>query len=65
MKLSLTYALSSLVALALVCQSGTAMAQAENSAGEKTQLETLVVTAEKRRENVQDIPVSISALSGD
>ena len=65
MKHSLKYALHALMILALTCQAGTVMAKAESGAEEKTHLEAMVVTAEKRRENVQDIPVSITALSGD
>lgn len=47
-------------ALIWLASGGLAQAQAD-SAG----IETVVVTAEKRAENIQDVPISIVALSGD
>lgn len=35
------------------------------TAGETTQLKTVTVTAERRRENIRDVPISITTLSGD
>jgi iron complex outermembrane receptor protein len=35
------------------------------AAEEATEIETLIVTASKRAENIQDVPMSVSAVSGD
>lgn len=39
--------------------------QAEEPAKKNLQLEEIVVTAQKRAENIQDVPVSMSAVTGD
>lgn len=53
--------------LTLVCAAGPVRA-AEDAAGEKAQsgeLEEVVVTARRKAENIQDVPVSVTALSAD
>lgn len=40
-------------------------AEGESTAGSRSALEEVVVTAQKRTENIQDVPFSVSALSGD
>ena len=42
-----------------------ASAPADSDAGSAPQLETVVVTAQKRSENLNDVPISISVVSGD
>ena len=43
-----------------------AMAQnAQPSADEKGQLETVIVTAQRRSENIKDVPMAITAIKGD
>ncbi|ATC34228.1 TonB-dependent receptor [Caulobacter vibrioides] len=49
--------------LASTMLSGVAYAQAQS--GQNTALEEVVVTAQKRSENLQDVPVSIQALGGE
>ena len=49
---------SAATVLALVCA---AQASAQESGG----VETITVTAEKRSENIQNVPLSVSAVSGD
>ena len=56
-KTKLTYAV-----LAALSTSGFALAQDVN---EKIQIETIEVTATKRAESIQDVPVTVSALSGE
>ena len=57
---------ASLVALAIgnLGWAGTALAAEAAPTGGGEQLETIVVTANKREENVQNAPLSITALSG-
>jgi len=43
---------------------GMAMAMPGQAAAQSTQLEELIVTAQKREENVQDAPLAITAVSG-
>lgn len=50
------------VAAALGC--GAAQGQ-EQASGDGDKLETIVVTAQKRSENLKDVPISVSVLSGD
>ena len=42
-----------------------AWAQPDASAGKRLQLEEVVVTAQKRTQSLSDVPVSVTALSGD
>ncbi|MBU1375036.1 MAG: TonB-dependent receptor [Alphaproteobacteria bacterium] len=42
-----------------------AMASAPALAQEGNEVETVVVTAQKRAENIQDVPMAVSAISGD
>ncbi len=44
---------------------GATEAQADEPAKKNLQLEEIVVTAQKRAENIQDVPVSVSAVTGD
>lgn len=59
--------LASIVSTAcLVFSSGTILAKESNTnAGEHAGIEKIEVTAQKRAQNVQDIPVAITAFSGD
>ena len=41
------------------------VAAAQTSAQDSTAIEEIVVTAQKRAENLQDVPVSVTALTGD
>ena len=50
-----------LLILALACSSGAYSAQA----GKGRLLEEVIVTAQKRSQSLQDVPMSVSALSGD
>ncbi|MDR7116844.1 TonB-dependent receptor [Caulobacter sp. BE254] len=51
---------------ALVAMSGHAWAQtAAQPADEATALDTIVVTAQKREQNLQDVPAAVSAVSGE
>lgn len=55
-------AISTLVGLSLVLASSTGLAQeAEKEGG----LETITVTAQKRAQNLQEVPVSVTAFTGD
>jgi len=49
-----------LSAASLLCLAGTARAQDANSS---SKIETVVVTAEKRAENLQDVPISVTAIT--
>jgi iron complex outermembrane receptor protein len=53
------------VAIGVLCAAGGATAQASADApkGSATQVETLIVTAEKRSENLQSTPLTVQALS--
>ena len=58
---------TSVLALSAVCAlavSGAPRAANAAEAAEATTLETLIVTAQKREENVQDAPLAITAVSG-
>jgi iron complex outermembrane recepter protein len=57
----------SLIGLAapLFCQQSLALEAAQPTASDSNALETIVVTAEKRSEPLKDVPMSITALSGD
>ncbi len=62
MKTLRKFMIASGVALAL-CHSATSPAQ--SAAAPEDQLGEIVVTAQKRAERIQDIPISVSAVSGD
>ena len=55
---------SSLLAISLMANSASSIAQTENGASPAGPLEEIVVTAQKREESMQDVPVSIQAMSG-
>lgn len=50
--------------MTLLCFTGAAFAQSASDSGEAT-LAEVVVTAQKREQSVQDVPISISAYGGD
>jgi len=49
----------------LLCQCGAALAQAAAEPEDYNQISEIVVTAQKRAERIQDIPISVSAISGE
>ena len=51
--------------LSLAVAAAIAPALASTALAQNTQLEEVVVTATKRAENLQDVPISVNALSGD
>ncbi len=53
---------SNLVTLSLALLSSMALAQEEAQEGH---LETITVTAQKRAQNIQEVPVSVTAFTGD
>nr|WP_310522504.1 TonB-dependent receptor [Polymorphobacter sp.] len=53
------------VALLLLCTSAATLAQAQTVAVETTDANEIIVTATKRAESVQDIPIAVSAIGGD
>jgi outer membrane receptor protein involved in Fe transport len=55
----------SALTMLLVCWAGTATAVAEVVGSTEAALDEIVVTAQKRSENLQDVPIAISAISGD
>ncbi|MES2290365.1 MAG: TonB-dependent receptor [Pseudomonadota bacterium] len=55
---------SSVLTLAAIGVSHPAMAQTQVADASTSTLETIIVTAQKRTENVQDAPLAISAVSG-
>src|SRR6266700_1062850 len=55
----------SALTMLLVAWAGTATAGAEVSGSTEAALDEIVVTAQKRTENLQDVPIAISAISGD
>src|SRR5258706_7478051 len=55
----------SALTMLLVSWAGTTMAVAEGSGATEGTLDEIVVTAQKRTENLQDVPIAISAISGD
>jgi iron complex outermembrane receptor protein len=46
-------------------QDATAEAAPAAAASDPTQLETVTVTSERRRENIRDVPISVSTLSDE
>jgi iron complex outermembrane receptor protein len=62
----LSYAIiSALSATALSTTSSFAMAQTTDQEAKVRKIETIEVTATKRAESIQDVPVTVSAISGD
>jgi iron complex outermembrane recepter protein len=57
--------IASLVALTLGLSSSLLSAQEADEEKEKQGLETITVTAQKRAQNLQEVPVSVTAFSGD
>ena len=55
-------AVSSIVALSLALTSSISFAQETEDEG---RLETITVTAQKRAQNLQEVPVSVTAFTGD
>ncbi|MEA2679087.1 MAG: iron complex outerrane recepter protein, partial [Candidatus Binataceae bacterium] len=55
----------SVLTLLLMPWAGTTTAVAEGSGATEAALDEIVVTAQKRSENLQDVPIAISAISGD
>src|SRR6202047_3616381 len=55
----------SALTMLLVSWAGTTTAVAEGSGSTEGTLDEIVVTAQKRTENLQDVPIAISAISGD
>ena len=53
------------VALTLGFGANTAFAQEDAQEAEESGLETIVVTAQKRAQNLQEVPVSVSAFTGE
>jgi iron complex outermembrane recepter protein len=58
-------ALSVLVGLSLAVQAGSVLAQEQATPDEKQGLETITVTAQKRTQNLQDVPVAVTAFTGE
>ena len=64
--LAVTVAMAAWPALAQAQDAATPAAPAASSAGvEKNQLETVVVTSERRVANIKDVPTAVSTISGD
>ncbi|WP_131811828.1 TonB-dependent receptor, partial [Paraglaciecola hydrolytica] len=57
--------LSLLIGLSLAMQSSVGFAQEQTSKAEKQGLETITVTAQKRAQNLQEVPVAVTAFTGD
>ncbi|WP_340679702.1 TonB-dependent receptor [Paraglaciecola sp.] len=54
-----------LIGLTLAMQSASGFAQEQTKQTEKQGLETITVTAQKRTQNLQEVPVSVTAFTGD
>ncbi len=54
----------SAIAMAIVA-AGDAAAQTTGSSGEPSVLDEIIVTAQKREQSILDVPISVTALSGD
>jgi iron complex outermembrane recepter protein len=61
----LKHRITTVSALALIAASFPALAQQAGQSGEEFAIEEIVVTAERRAANIQDVPISITATSGD
>lgn len=57
--------LTSCAAIGSACFSMPAMAQDEGAEAGSRKLDTITVTARKTEENLQDVPISVTAVSGD
>jgi outer membrane receptor protein involved in Fe transport len=57
--------LSLLIGLTFAVQSASGFAQEQEKQTEKQGLETITVTAQKRAQNLQEVPVSVTAFTGD
>ena len=54
------------LACAIACATAGTLSQAQDaSGGQSTQLEEIIVTAQKREQNLQKVPVAVTALSSD
>jgi iron complex outermembrane recepter protein len=53
------------IAVATLGMASPAFAQSETAAQDDVGLEEIVVTAQRREENLQDVPISVTAVSGD
>jgi len=62
-KSTLSCAVATAVHLAIF--PGAALAQGTDSADDGTRLDEIVVTAQRREQNLQDVPLSVSAISSD
>jgi iron complex outermembrane recepter protein len=66
MKISKIRLLASVAPLAAMLVAAPAYAQEEGAEGaEENGIEEIVVTAQRREENLQDVPISVSAFTGD
>jgi iron complex outermembrane receptor protein len=63
--LSGTFLLTSWVGTALAQETASAGTQPQNAAGGSVSLEEIVVTAQKRAENILEVPVPVTALQAD
>ncbi|ACT59284.1 TonB-dependent receptor [Hirschia baltica] len=61
-----SFALAMLLGASTTALSGVALAQTDNEVTESAKTyDTIVVTAQRREQNLQDVPVSVTAISGD
>lgn len=63
-KSMLTLSIASVLSTSALAQESNAVNTAESTKDKKT-LETITVTAQKRSESIQDVPISIATLSGE
>ena len=57
--------LATMVGLFAASGVGTAVAQGQEGATSQARLDEIIVTAQKREQSIQDVPISINALSGN